>query len=233
MTVTANPRTKVYGTDDPTLTDTATGFVNTTVDGIAIDDTGDGADRVARSGAVGHAGRREVGHYAIAQGTLAADSYYTISFTGGTMTITPSPLTVTANPVTKVYGTDDPTLTDTATGFVDTTVDGLAIDDTAASALTGPRPGRIGYPGRRANRRPTPSPKDPRGQQLHDELHRRHADCHPRAFDGHRQSRDQGLRHERSQLDRHADGPRRHHGGRVVDRRHGASALTGHPAGGR
>ena len=42
------------------------------------------------------------------QGTLAADSNYTISFTGGTLTITPAALTVTANPQTKVYGTTIP-----------------------------------------------------------------------------------------------------------------------------
>ena len=45
------------------------------------------------------------GPYAITQGTLAADSNYTIAFTGSTLTITPATLTVTANPQTKVYGT--------------------------------------------------------------------------------------------------------------------------------
>ena len=55
--------------------------------------------------------------YAITQGTLAADSNYTIGFTGGTLTITPATLTVTANPQTKVYGQADPALTDPATGF--------------------------------------------------------------------------------------------------------------------
>ncbi len=134
LTVTANPQTKVYGTADPTLTDTATGFVDTTVDGVTIDDT-------AATALTGHLARTSGetvsgGPYAITQGTLAA-SNYKITFTGSTLTITPAPLTVTANPQTKVYGTADPTLTDTATGFVDTTVDGVTIDDTAATALTG------------------------------------------------------------------------------------------------
>ena len=50
------------------------------------------------------------GPYAITQGTLAADSNYTIAFTGSTLTITPATLTVTAEPETKVFGSADPTL---------------------------------------------------------------------------------------------------------------------------
>ncbi len=60
-----------------------------------------------------------------------------MSFTGNMLIITPAPLTVTANPQTKVYGTSDPPLTDTVTGLVDTTLDSVTIDDTAASVLTG------------------------------------------------------------------------------------------------
>ncbi len=122
LTVTANPQTKVYGTDDPALTDTATGFVDTTVDGVTIDDTA----ATALSGQLARTPGETVsgGPYAITQGTLAADSNYTITFTGSTLTITPAPLTVTANPQTKVYGTSDPSLTDSVTGLVDTTVDG-------------------------------------------------------------------------------------------------------------
>jgi hypothetical protein len=138
LTVTANSPTKVYGTNDPTLTVTTGGLIDTTVDGVAIDDT-------AASVLTGHLTRSQSGTlageqgggYAINQGTLAADSSYTISFTGGTLTITPAALTVTANPLTKVYGAIDPTLTDTTEGLVNTTVDGVAIDDTAASVLTG------------------------------------------------------------------------------------------------
>ena len=159
LTVTANPQTKVYGTDDPTLTDTPTGLVDTTVDGVAIDDTAatvlTGALARAQSGTL--AGE-QVGDYAITQGTLAADSNYTMSFTGSTLTITPATLTVTANPQTKVYGTADPSLTDTATGFVDTTVDGVTIDDTAATVLTGPA--GAGSPAQTVSRSaPTRSPR--------------------------------------------------------------------------
>ena len=138
LTVTANPRTKVYGTNDPTLTLTPTGLVDTTVDGVAINDTSAstlaGALVRAQSGSV--AGER-VGDYPITQGTLAADSNYTMTFTGNSLTITPASLTVSANSQSKVYGTNDPSLSDTATGFVDTTVDGVKIDDTAATELSG------------------------------------------------------------------------------------------------
>ncbi len=135
LTITANPQTKVYGTSDPSLTESTTGLVDTTIDGVTIDDTAASAlaGQLARTAGETVSG----GPYTITQGTLAADSNYTISFTGNTLTITPAPLTITANPLTKVYGTDDPALTDTATGFVDTTVDDVAIDDTAATVLTG------------------------------------------------------------------------------------------------
>ena len=135
LTVTVNPQTKVYGTDDPALSDATTGFVDTTVDGVTIDDTAS----TALSGGLARTQGETVsgGPYAITRGTLAADSNYTMSFTGSTLTITPATLAVTANSQTKVYGTADPGLTDSATGFVDTTVDGVTIDDTAATALSG------------------------------------------------------------------------------------------------
>ena len=132
LTLAANPQTKVYGTDDPTLTVTPTGLVDTTVDGLAIDDTTSsvltGHLSRALSGTV--AGEQTGGPYAITQGTLAANGNYTMSFTGSSLIISPATLAVTADPQAKVYGTNDPSLTDTATGFVDTTVDGLSIDDT-------------------------------------------------------------------------------------------------------
>jgi hypothetical protein len=137
LTVAANPETKVYGTSDPTLTNNAAGFVDTTVDGVPIDD----AAATVLAGALARAkygtlAGEQVGGYAITQGTLAAANY-SIAFTGSTLTISPATLTIAANPETKVYGTNDPALTDSATGFVDTTVDGVSIDDTAVTVLTG------------------------------------------------------------------------------------------------
>ncbi len=83
-----------------------TGLVDTTVDGVTIDDTAATvlSGELARA-QFGTAAGEQVGGYAITQGTLAADSNYSIQFTGGTLTITPATLTVTANPQTKVYGT--------------------------------------------------------------------------------------------------------------------------------
>jgi hypothetical protein len=138
LTVAANPETKVYGTSDPTLTNNAAGFVDTTVDGVPIDD----AAATVLAGALARAkygtlAGEQVGGYAITQGTLAANANYAISFTGNTLTITPAALSVTTNQAAKIYGTNDPSLTDTATGFVVTTVDGVSIDDTASSALSG------------------------------------------------------------------------------------------------
>src|SRR5205823_978677 len=70
-----------------------------------------------------------VGSYPITAGTLAANTNYTLSYTGNPLTVTPAPLTVTANPATKVYGSVLPPLTFGVAGLVN--------GDTAAAALTG------------------------------------------------------------------------------------------------
>ena len=81
------------------------------------------------TGALARAGGEHAASYAISQGTLAANSDYTISFTGNSLTITPASLAVAARAQTKVYGQIDPALTYVATGFQFT--------DTEASVLTG------------------------------------------------------------------------------------------------
>src|SRR5437660_3679892 len=67
------------------------------------------------------------GPYAVGQGTLTANSNYTISFSGSTLSITPASLTVKAdsNPgspaqvsFTKVYSAADPTLNYTVSGVL-------------------------------------------------------------------------------------------------------------------
>jgi len=117
LTITANPETKTYGTPDPTLT--------FQVSGLLAADSGGLAGHLTRASGQTVAG----GPYAISQGTLTADSNYTISFTGNTLTITPAPLAITANARTKVYGNPDPTFT--------YQVSGLKFTDTAAGVLTG------------------------------------------------------------------------------------------------
>jgi Bacterial Ig-like domain (group 3)/MBG domain (YGX type) len=69
------------------------------------------------------------GPYAITQGTLAASSNYTITFTGSTFAITPATLLIVAQPQTKVFGSADPTLAYASSGF--------QFSDTAATVLTG------------------------------------------------------------------------------------------------
>ena len=127
MNITASPQTKVYGTNNPSLTDTPTGFVETTVDGVTIADTA----ATVLSGHLARAAGETVvgGPYAITGGTLAADSNYAMTFTGSTLTITPATLTITADHETKVFGSADPALAYTASGF--------QFSDTGATALTG------------------------------------------------------------------------------------------------
>ena len=138
LTVTANPQSKVYGVNDPTLTYGSSGFINATVDGVVINDSA----ATVLSGALarnnyGVLTGEQVGSYAITQGTLAANSNYTIGYTGANLSITPASLTVTANPQSKVYGVNDPTLTYGSSGFINATVDGVVINDSAATVLSG------------------------------------------------------------------------------------------------
>jgi hypothetical protein len=115
--VTADAQTKVYGAADPALTYTASGL-----------QPGDTAAAVL-TGVLTRAGGEDAGSYAIAQGSLTANSNYTLSFTGSTLTIAPATLAVAADSQTKTYGAADPALTYVATGF--------QFSDTAASVLSG------------------------------------------------------------------------------------------------
>ncbi len=136
--ITAAAETKVYGTNDPTLTYTATGLLNgITVDGVSLNDTFSGALSRANFGTL--AGE-QVGSFTISQGTVAvsAPGNYNTTFTGNNLAITPAPAAITANAQTKVYGTNDPILPYASTGLVNgITVDGVIINDTNGSAFTG------------------------------------------------------------------------------------------------
>ncbi|KAF5269853.1 hypothetical protein FQR65_LT17914 [Abscondita terminalis] len=97
LTVTADAKTKVYGSSDPALTYKVTGMVNN-----------DAATVV--TGTLKRAAGENVGTYAIGNNDLAA-SNYTITYVGANLTITYANLTVTADAKTKVYGSSDPALT--------------------------------------------------------------------------------------------------------------------------
>ena len=98
ITITADPKTKVYGTADPALTFQITSG--------SLAGNGD-----AFSGALTRVPGENVGTYAILQGTVALNSNYTVSYVGANLTITTNAITVTANAQTKAYGTADPPLT--------------------------------------------------------------------------------------------------------------------------
>ena len=96
LTVSADPRSKVYGTADPALTYqiTSGALVGTDVlSGTLVRLAGEG-----------------VGNYAINQGTLSAGTNYTLTFNPATLSITPAALTVTADAKSKIYGAADPAL---------------------------------------------------------------------------------------------------------------------------
>ena len=101
--VTADPQTKSYGDNNPTLTATVTGTVN-----------GDTSSYSLATTAVKFSG---VGDYAITV-TLGSNPNYTVTPTNGTLHIDPKAASVTADPQTKSYGDNNPTLTATVVGQV-------------------------------------------------------------------------------------------------------------------
>ncbi len=117
LTVAAAHVTKVYGTVDPSLTFSATGFVP-------------GDTEAVLTGALTRAAGDTVGNYPISQGTLAAANY-TITFTSNTLDITQAAATVTAGNGTKVYGTPDGPITASASGFL--AADGITVSATRAA----------------------------------------------------------------------------------------------------
>jgi hypothetical protein len=104
LTVTANAQTKTYGASDPALTYAITS-------GALV-----GSD--ALSGALTRAAGENVGSYAIQKGTLAASTNYTLTYVGANLAITARAASVTPSAATKVYGTTDPVLTGTLSGFL-------------------------------------------------------------------------------------------------------------------
>ena len=120
LLITADNQTNVYGAALPTLTASYAGFVNgDTTANLTTQPT-----LTTTATASSH-----VGSYAITA-SGAVDPDYTISYVGGTLTITSAALTITADNQTKVYGADLPALTASYTGFVN--------GDTSASLTTQP-----------------------------------------------------------------------------------------------
>ena len=107
LTVTAEPKTKVYGEANPTLTFQYSGWVNgveaidvapsiiTTLDGTTL--VGTYTDAITLSG--------------------GSDNNYTFSLVSGDLEVTKAVLMATADNHTKVYGSDNPVLTISWAGF--------------------------------------------------------------------------------------------------------------------
>ncbi|MGF7042248.1 MBG domain-containing protein [Mucilaginibacter lappiensis] len=120
LTITANNATKTYGAAVPVLSVSYSGFVGTddasslttqpTISTTAVTNSPVNTYPITASGAV--------------------SSNYTIVYNPGTLTVTPAALTITANNATKTYGSINPTLSVSYSGFVGT--------DNAASLTTGP-----------------------------------------------------------------------------------------------
>jgi len=121
ITITADPKSKIYGDADPALT------YQITSGSLAFSDT--------VVGALVRAPGENVGTYAITQGTLAisdgnSGNNYNLTFVGANLTITARPITITADPKSKVYGDADPALT------YQITSGSLSFSDTVVGALT-------------------------------------------------------------------------------------------------
>jgi filamentous hemagglutinin family protein len=117
LTVTANALSRIYGNANPALTYTIGG------DGLVNGDTLSGALATTATAT------SNVGTYAITQGTLAASSNYSLSYTGANLAVTARSLTVIANALSRIYGNANPALTYTVGG------QGLVNGDTLSGAL--------------------------------------------------------------------------------------------------
>ncbi len=115
LNINAVAKTKLYGSSDPSLTYTYSGLAN-----------GDTASIL--SGHLSRDAGENIGRYSIHQHSLAANSNYTINYTGAQLNINSSIITIIADSIRKKYGMPDPELT--------YTVSGLSTSD-AAQILTG------------------------------------------------------------------------------------------------
>jgi flagellar motor protein MotB len=118
ITVTAEPKLKTYGDNDPALTFT------TAVGALVGNDT--------LTGSLTRVAGNTVGEYTINQGTVTNtnNTNYDITYTTAKLTINAKPITVTAEAKIKTYGDNDPALTFT------TAVGALENNDTLSGTLT-------------------------------------------------------------------------------------------------
>jgi gliding motility-associated-like protein len=111
LTVTVNNANKVYGAANPAFAAAYAGFVN-----------GDNAASLTTQPTVTTTATATsgVGNYTLTAGGGVSSNYAFVYSGTGTLAVTPAPLTITADAKTKPYGSANPTLTATYTGFVGT-----------------------------------------------------------------------------------------------------------------
>ncbi|MEQ8546295.1 MAG: MBG domain-containing protein [Cyclobacteriaceae bacterium] len=108
LSVVADDKTRVYGTEDPVFTQTISGFVNNETESVLTTDPVVASEATVASG---------VGNYAINSSGGLADNY-SFSYTPGSLVVTKAALTAAADNQTKAYGQANPALTTSYTGFV-------------------------------------------------------------------------------------------------------------------
>jgi filamentous hemagglutinin family protein len=121
LTITADTQSRLYGAANPALTYVSAGLVN--------------GDTLSGLLATNATTASNVGAYGITQGTLAATSNYTLSYTGANLSVTAAPLTVAADVQSRLYGAANPALTHVSSGLVngDTLTGLLATNATTTS----------------------------------------------------------------------------------------------------
>jgi len=126
--VTADAASRVYGDANPAFTYTVT--------------TGSLVNGDLLSGAMTSAATTgsNVGGYAITQGSLAASSNYTMTFTGGSLAVTQRAITVTADNLARLAGQANPPLTYSVGGRGLANGDSLS-GELATAAVQGSNPG--------------------------------------------------------------------------------------------
>ena len=122
LTITADNKFKAYGAELPTLTASYSGFVN--------GDTPASLTTQPTLTTTATAASHVAGNPYPITASGAVDADYTISYVGGTLSVTPVLLTITADKKSKAYGAELPTLTASYSGFVN--------GDTPASLTTQP-----------------------------------------------------------------------------------------------
>jgi len=127
LVIVADTQNKTYGAADPNLSYVAGVFQLGDTAGTVLSGT---LDRAAGETVAG-------GPYAITQGSLLANSNYSLVYTGAVLSIDPAPLTVTANDASKVYGSTLAPFAGTEFAYT-STQNGETVDFVGLVSVAGP-----------------------------------------------------------------------------------------------